>query len=128
MDNIDSSETLLHTLANHASDPEHASCNALECAQDSITYAQLWSVVTGLAAELESQFGPRPTLAIVSENHPYIIAIIFATWSIGGIVAPLDIHASKVLMEGMLTKIAPHGLVASSMDDVTQAISTSVFF
>lgn len=128
MGNIDTSEpTLLHALANHAADPERASCNALECAQDSITYSQLWSVVTGLAAELESQFGPRPTLAIVSENHPYIFAVIFATWSIGGIAAPLDVHASKALMEGMLTKTAPDGIVVSSMDDATRAISTGAF-
>jgi acyl-CoA synthetase (AMP-forming)/AMP-acid ligase II len=58
-----------------------------------------------------SKYGPKPVVAIISENHPYVLAILFATWKLGGVFAPLDYQE---ILERMLHNIAPICVLAPS--------------
>jgi hypothetical protein len=35
-------------------------------------------------------------MAVISKNHPYILATLFATWKLGGVFAPLDSTESVI--------------------------------
>ena len=56
--------------------------NILECGDESWTYGDLDAISTGLALELHQKYGPKPVVAVISENHPYVLAILFATWKL----------------------------------------------
>lgn len=81
--------------------------NVVECGQEHWTYGDLDTVSSGLAIEMHQKYGPKPVVAIVSENHPYVFATILATWKLGGIVAPLDSNVPRDIMERMLLNIGP---------------------
>jgi acyl-coenzyme A synthetase/AMP-(fatty) acid ligase len=88
--------------------------NAVECGDEQWTYGDLDSISTGIALDLHEKYGSKPVVAIVSENHPYILATILATWKLGGIVAPLDHNVPKDIMERMLSNIGPTVVVVPS--------------
>ncbi|EIN06933.1 polyketide synthetase [Punctularia strigosozonata HHB-11173 SS5] len=96
-----------------------------ECGPDSLTYQDMLSVCCILAEELERDYGPTPTVAILSENHPYVLAVILSVWLLGGIVAPLDHHAPDELISGMLTNIGPQCVVVPETDARVQKIARS---
>ena len=96
--------------------------NILECGGESWTYGDLDAISTGLALELHQKYGPKPVVAVISENHPYVLAILFATWKLGGVFAPLDFHVPREILERMLFNIAPTCVLAPSTEPVIQKI------
>ena len=64
------------------------------------------AIATGLALELHQKYGTKPVVTI-SENRPYVLAILFATWKLGGVFVPLDYHVPREILECMLFNIAP---------------------
>lgn len=114
--------SLLGVFNDTALQPDSSEWHVLECAQDALTYRQLWLISNRLSIDLYETYGARPTVAIVSENHPYTLALMLAIWKIGGIVAPLDTHAPAALMQGMLAKIAPDCVVMPVTDKSTRKI------
>jgi acyl-CoA synthetase (AMP-forming)/AMP-acid ligase II len=96
--------------------------NAVECGDERWTYGDLDNVSTGIALDLHEKYGSRPVVAIVSENHPYVLATILATWKLGGIVAPLDYNVPQDIMERMLSNIGPSVVVVPSSQGNVQKI------
>jgi acyl-coenzyme A synthetase/AMP-(fatty) acid ligase len=47
-------------------------------------------------------FNSKPVVAIVSENHPYVLAIMLATWKLGNDLAPLDHNVPKDIVEDIV--------------------------
>lgn len=120
--------TLLDVLYTLTKDPKSSLSPAVECASDTLTYAQLWSVSQMLVDELEMQHGSLggAVVAVISENHPYILALILGVWTAGGVVTVLDAHAPETLMEGMLSTIGPSYVVLPSADLVNRNIVHSM--
>jgi acyl-coenzyme A synthetase/AMP-(fatty) acid ligase len=114
-------KTLLNAFVSiaHSVDVERV---AVECGQAQWTYGELDAVSSGLARDMYKAYGAKPTVAIVCENHPYTLAMLFATWKLGGIVAPLDHNVPKDIMERMLTNIGPTCVLVPSTERVTQSI------
>lgn len=109
-------KTLIDEFINLSVSSESSQWHSMECGEDKLTYAQLHTIAHGLAADSLLKYGVRPTVAIISENHPYTFAVILATWMLGGVVAPLDYHAPDVLMRGMLSAIEPACVVLPTSD------------
>lgn len=109
--------TLFHSFRDLALSPDTCERLALECGPDQATYRDFLKIVNRLAHDLQSRRGARPTVAIIAANCPYTLAIMLATWTLGGIVAPLDHHAPKVLMAAMLSSIQPDDVVVSTSDE-----------
>ena len=103
----------MHTARN----VETVENDAVECGYEKWSYGDLDVISTGLAIEIKETYGLKPTITIVSENHPYILAIMLATWKLGGIYAHLDHHAPQELLQHMITNIAPTLVVAPSSDE-----------
>ncbi|KAF8196523.1 hypothetical protein BJ912DRAFT_112548 [Pholiota molesta] len=114
-------KTLLNAFVSiaHSVDVERV---AVECGQAQWTYGELDVVSSGLARDMYKAYGAKPTVAIVCENHPYTLAMLFAIWKLGGIVAPLDHNVPKDIMERMLTNIGPTCVLVPSTERVTQSI------
>jgi len=106
----------------------HIDLNVVECGDEQWTYGDLDIISTGLALELHQKYGSHPVVAIVSENHPYVLATILATWKLGGIVAPLDHNVPKDIMERMLSNIRPTTVVVPSSQVNVQKIVNGTFF
>ncbi len=98
--------TLLNVFTNIARS-NYVDCNAVECGEERWTYGELDAISTGIALEMHERHGLKPVVAIVSENNPYILAAILATWKLGGIVAPMDTNVPRDIMERMLFNIGP---------------------
>src|SRR5271155_1007061 len=79
--------------------------NGLECGDESWTYGNLDAISTRLAFDLHQKYGPKPIVAIISENHPYVLATLFATWKLSGVFAPLNFHVPRNILERMLQNI-----------------------
>ena len=111
--------TTVDAFIQRATSPESAEWDALECGDDVLTYVELLQVAKGIALEIQDTCNgeKKPTVAIVSENHPYVFAVIFATWMLGGIVAPLDAHAPEPLLQGMLRNAEPSCVVLQSSNE-----------
>ena len=103
--------TLLHAFLHVASSPGSAERSVVECGTERWSYRELDIISSGLAKDLKDAYGPKPTVAFIAENHPYVLAIMLATWKIGGIVAPMDHHVPKDIMERMLGNIRPQCIV-----------------
>ncbi|KAJ7808049.1 AMP-dependent synthetase/ligase [Mycena olivaceomarginata] len=114
--------TLLDVFREHVANAETRDRHAVECANEYWTYDDLDVISTGLALELESRFGARPTVAIIAENLPYILALYLAVWKLGGIVAPIDYHAPVVLLTPMLEIVSPSCVVVPSTEKGTQQV------
>nr|WGJ61594.1 polyketide synthase 1 [Sanghuangporus sanghuang] len=106
-----SSDTVIRRFVQVASASETADVQVIDCCGDTLTYAQLLALASGIASKLRSSFGEKPIVSIVSDNNPYVLAVILATWLIGGVAAPLDFHAPEALLKGMLDGIRPHCVV-----------------
>ncbi|RDB30961.1 hypothetical protein Hypma_000136 [Hypsizygus marmoreus] len=110
--------TFLDLFFDLCSRPNSAEKDIVSCAGETWTYGDLHVISASVASTIGNQYGPRPTVALISENHPYVIVLLLAVWKLGGIVAPLDCHAPADLMEAMLQNIAPSFIVASLPDIV----------
>lgn len=119
--------TLLNVFTRMASGSESSTWDVLECGNDRWTYHQLDVISTGLAAELHEAYGPQPTVAFLSENHPYMLALLLATWKLGGIIAPYDPHAPETLLEGMMQKVSPACIVTPSTNTAGRKIAEGEF-
>ena len=111
------SHTLLDSFLHTARNFETVENLAVECGYEKWSYGDLDVISTGLAIEIMETYGLKPTISIVSENHPYTLAVMLATWKLGGIYAPLDHHAPQELLQHMIINIAPTLVVASSSDE-----------
>ncbi|KAF8217001.1 hypothetical protein K438DRAFT_2007702 [Mycena galopus ATCC 62051] len=114
--------TLLGVFRQHVGNPETRSKHVVECADEHWTYGDLDVISNGLALELESRYGARPTIAIIAENLPYTFALQLAIWKLGGIVAPMDCHAPAALLQPMLTTVSPACVVVPSTENGTQQV------
>ncbi|KAK0471022.1 hypothetical protein IW261DRAFT_1612345 [Armillaria novae-zelandiae] len=106
----------------HICSSEHAHRDVLKCGEDRWTYAELDSVTRTIGRRFEEEYGLRPTVAFVGENHPYIFACLLAVWRIGGTVAPIDHHAPKNMLESMLRIVNPSVVVVASNTTVIQTV------
>lgn len=103
--------TVVDAFLRQATSPELQNRKVLECGDDFLTYGELLEVVVGFGEETKRMYGERPTVAIVSENHPYVFVVMLAVWVMGGIVAPMDHHAPETLVHGMLKNVEPSCVV-----------------
>lgn len=106
-----SKETVIRRFVQVASAPDSADAQVIDCCGDTLSFAQLLAIASGIASKLLSRFGEKPIVSIVSDNNPYVLAVILATWLLGGVAAPLDFHAPEALLKGMLEGIRPHCVI-----------------
>ncbi|KAF8125679.1 hypothetical protein K438DRAFT_1891701 [Mycena galopus ATCC 62051] len=117
------SSTLLDVFRAHAANPETRLRTVVQCADECWTYDDLDIISNGLALELESRYGARPTVAIVAENLPYTLALSLAVWKLRGIVAPMDYHAPAPLLQPMLATVSPACVAVPSTEKGTQQVA-----
>ena len=98
-------ETLLDVFLSTARDSNTIEDPVLECGSEQWTYGDLDSISSGMALELHEKYGLNPTVAVISENHPYMLAILLATWKLDGIFAPLDPHSPLEMVKQMLENV-----------------------
>jgi acyl-coenzyme A synthetase/AMP-(fatty) acid ligase len=123
------SHTLLDSFLLTARNIETVENDAVECGYEKWSYGDLDVISTGLAIEINETYGLKPTVTIVSENHPYILAVMLATWKLGGIYAHLDHHTPQELLQHMITNIAPTFVVAPSSDEpIKQLLRGTSYF
>jgi len=104
-----------------------ASRTVVECGSERWTYQELDRISNGLAAEVVSQYGIRPTVAFVSENHPYVLALMLATWKLGGRVTPMDPNTPSNILKEMLRNIGCSCVVFCSLNTGTQRLVEGEF-
>ena len=107
--------TVIHRLVELALGAGTCLNTAVDCAGDTLTYVQLLALASALTPQVipTAVLGQKkkPVVAIISENHPYTLAIILSTWLAGGVVASLDVHAPEPLLRGMLEAVNPNVVV-----------------
>lgn len=127
MTSLDTASTLLDVFEIIAR--SDVDLDAVECGEERWTYGELDVVSTGIALDIHKTYDSKPIVAIVSENHPYILAMILATWKLGGIVAPLDHNVPRDIMERMLVDIKPtFVLVPSNQLHIHKVIKGDLWF
>jgi len=101
--------TLLDTFLFLAQDPRTAQDLVIKYGAEQWTYGDLDLISTGLAREIQALHGDgsKPIVVSISENRPYVLAMVLATWKLGGIFAPLDCHAPPDMVKKMVENIAP---------------------
>ncbi|KAF8190650.1 hypothetical protein K438DRAFT_1970946 [Mycena galopus ATCC 62051] len=114
--------TPLDVFREHVANADTRSTNVVECADECWTYEDLDIISNGLALELESRYGARPTVAIIAENLPYTLALSIAVWKLRGIVAPMDYHAPAALLQPMLATVTPACVAVPSTEKGTQQV------
>ena len=116
--------TLLDAFLSIARSDDGMHRNIVECGNESWTYGDLDAISTGLALELHQKYGPKPVVAVIgeSENHPYGLAILFATWKLGGIFASLNNAFPREILESRLHIIAPTCVLVPFIEPVIQNI------
>ncbi|KAF8962890.1 hypothetical protein BDZ97DRAFT_1920218 [Flammula alnicola] len=119
-------ETLLDTFLSIARNASTVEDCILECGEEQWTYGDLDNISTALAIELHSQCGSQPTVVAFSENHPYVLAVLLATWKLAGIFAPLDCHAPLEMVEKMLENLGPTCVLIRESDEVLKALAQTV--
>jgi len=125
MASLDTASTLLDLFENTAR--SEADLDAVECGEERWTYGELDIISSGLALEMHKTYGRKPVVVIVSENHPYTLAMVLGTWKLGGIVAPLDHNIPRDIMERMLLDIKPtFVLVPSNQLHVQKVITGNI--
>lgn len=110
---MDSQCTLLDVFINIARS-DSVDLSVVECGEECWAYGDLDIISTGIALETYKKWGQKPVVAVISENHPFILATILATWKLGGIVAPIDYNVPRDIMERMLLNIRPTFVLAPS--------------
>uniref|UniRef100_A0A8H7XR57 Uncharacterized protein n=1 Tax=Psilocybe cubensis TaxID=181762 RepID=A0A8H7XR57_PSICU len=98
-------KSLLETFISFARNSSTVERPVLECGLDQWTYGDLDAISSGIALQLYKRYGSKPTVAVVSENHPYILAALLATWKLNGIFVPLDPHAPLPMIRQMLLNV-----------------------
>lgn len=98
-------DTLLGTFLSVSRNPSSIENPVLECGSEQWTYGDLDSISSGLALQLYEKYGSKPTVAVISENHPYMLAILLATWKLSGIFVPMDPHAPLPMVKQMLLNV-----------------------
>lgn len=98
-------ETLLDTFLSVARNSSTIERPALECGLEQWTYGDLDAISSGIALQLYERYGSKPTVAVISENHPYMLAALLATWKLCGIFVPLDPHAPLPMVRQMLLNV-----------------------
>jgi len=114
---LPSPQTLLDSFLYAARNIETVENSVVECGYEKWSYGDLDVISTGLAIEIKESYGLKPTIATFSENHPYILAVMLATWKLGGIYAPLDHHTPHELVQHMIMNSAPTFVVVPSSDE-----------
>uniref|UniRef100_A0A3G9K3K9 Hispidin synthase n=1 Tax=Neonothopanus nambi TaxID=71958 RepID=HIPS_NEONM len=115
--------TLLDVFLDTARNLDTALRNVLECGEHRWSYRELDTVSSALAQHLRYTVGLSPTVAVISENHPYILALMLAVWKLGGTFAPIDVHSPAELVAGMLNIVSPSCLVIPSSDVTNQTLA-----
>ena len=127
--------TVIHRFVELALDDATKHNLAVDCAGDTLTYAQLLALASKLSHDSDVIPSPqqkkniniterkqRPVVAIISENHPYTLCLILAVWLAGGVAASLDVHAPEVLLRGMLQAVKPHVVVFPERNEVLNKV------
>ncbi|KAK0461978.1 uncharacterized protein EV420DRAFT_1665682 [Desarmillaria tabescens] len=104
----------------------HNKYNVLECGQDTWTYSDLDIISSALAQDIKAILGSFPKVAVVSENHPYIFALMLAVWKLGGTFIPIDVHVPAELLKGMLHIVDPTCLVVPETDVSDQRVASAI--
>ncbi len=101
--------TLLDIFLLVAQDPRSAQDLVIEHGAEQWTYGDLNLISTGLAREIQALHGDgsKPVVVSISENRPYVLAMVLATWKLGGIFAPLDCHAPPDMVKKMIENVSP---------------------
>lgn len=120
--------TVIHRFVELALGAETAHNVAVDCAGDTFTYIQLLTLASNLAHEVIPSAPENPVVAIISENHPYTLALILATWLAGGAVASLDVHAPEILLRGMLQAVKPNLVVFPDNAELTHKVCQGAYF
>ncbi|PBK69778.1 ketoacyl-synt-domain-containing protein [Armillaria solidipes] len=118
--------SLLDVFLSVAHDSEKSKRNVLECGQDTWTYSDLDIISSALAQDLKAILGCFPKVAVVSENHPYVFALMLAVWKLEGIFIPIDVHVTADLLKGMLRIVAPTCLVIPETDIFNQRVASAI--
>ncbi|KAK0453799.1 hypothetical protein EV421DRAFT_1701579 [Armillaria borealis] len=118
--------SLLDVFLSVAHDSEKSKRNVLECGQDTWTYSDLDIISSALAQDLKAILGCFPKVAVVSENHPYVFALMLAVWKLEGIFIPIDVHVTADLLKGMLRIVAPTCLVIPETDISNQRVASEI--
>ncbi|KAK0491177.1 hypothetical protein IW261DRAFT_1324940 [Armillaria novae-zelandiae] len=118
--------SLLDVFLSIAHDSEKSKRSVLECGQDTWTYSDLDIISSALAQDLKAILGCFPKVAVVSENHPYVFALMLAVWKLEGIFIPIDVHVTADLLKGMLTIVAPTCLVIPETDVSNQHVASVI--
>ena len=105
-------QTLLDEWLTTCLSPESSGWPMLVYDDDTLSYGDMLRISRGIVTQVLKN-ARRPTVAIVSPNHPTTLAVFLATWLLNGIVAPIDPHAPPVLLEGMFRSINPHVVVVA---------------
>lgn len=121
-----SSSSLLEIFCDNAMGAQTSCLPVLECGDDVWTYSELDIVSSGIAHDLKKQYGRFPKVAVVSENHPYVFAVMLAVWKLSGIFIPIDVHVPSELLSGMLAIAAPTFLLLPESDDVNRRVATGM--
>ncbi|CAA7264466.1 unnamed protein product [Cyclocybe aegerita] len=115
-------ETLLDAFISFARNPSTIEDCVLECNSEQWTYGDLDCISTGLALSLHERYGLNPVVAVLSENHPYVLATLLAVWKLGGIFAPFDCHAPLEMVRKMLENIQPTSVLVADDDEALKAL------
>ena len=113
--------TLLDIFLLVAQDPRTAQDRVIEHGAEQWTYGDLDLISTGLAREIQAlhRDGSKPVVVSISENRPYVLAMILAIWKLGGIFAPLDCHAPPDMVKKMVENIAPTCALLHESDKIS---------
>ncbi|KAK0230625.1 hypothetical protein IW262DRAFT_1262889 [Armillaria fumosa] len=118
--------SLLDVFLSIAHDSEKSKRNVLECGQDTWTYSDLDNISSALAQDLKAILGCFPKVAVVSENHPYVFALMLAVWKLEGIFIPIDVHVTADLLKGMLRIVTPTCLMIPETDVSNQHVASAI--
>jgi acyl-coenzyme A synthetase/AMP-(fatty) acid ligase len=124
-----SPQTLLDSFLHTARNIETVENDVVECGYEKWTYGDLDAISTGLAIEIKETYGLKPTIATIGENHPYILAVMLATWKLGGVYTPFDHHTPQELLQHMIINTTPTLVVIPSSDEhVKQLLHSMSYF
>ncbi|KAJ7702665.1 hypothetical protein B0H17DRAFT_1327116 [Mycena rosella] len=118
--------SLLEVFIDIAANPSTADRRAIECGSDAWTYAELDTISSAMADELKEALGSLLKVACVSENHPYLFALMLAVWKLGGIFIPIDAHVPSALLRGMIRRVEPSCIVLLTSDTANTSCAAAL--
>lgn len=120
-------QTLLDSFLHTARNIETVENDVVECGYEKWSYGDLDTISTGLALEIKETCGLKPIITTIGENHPYLLAIMLATWKLGGVYAPLDHHTPQELLQRMIINTASTLVVIPSSDEPIKQLLHGMF-